>query len=1685
MSLGSRCVDCLGNAKADTILKSKCVLKDVCTDMLPPSTTAQYVTGDSTKSAPTRCRNVTTAPGSYTGTITELDSTKSLVFSVSANASFASAHIAFFNNKNPRQIVYEVVIGPSRTRIYAPIYSTKFIDEIIARGILKAYPERSIFWIQVDAKTGLVRVGVGISVGQLIIAQWKDPAPKDVTHYDLMTGFGTLGYWKVCTAGGDQLISCANAAKAGACNDAIARGLCCNTCLRNTRLTNNSALAQDDDARFKAAVQANKVALMAAGLPGAAVDKVQTCADATQNSVGLNFCTFPITKALVAPLCPTTCNVLQPIGAHTLVSHGADGLPRHCTSAKKCSICHGDCDVDEDCAPGLKCFQRTGSSLVPGCKSGGKGDVHNVDFCYSPVSPTPSNVQGSGSASALSCTDNTDPAMIAKLTTGYLSTCAFLPILSIWTGRAAHQGTLGMSRVGTAVDNLIAEFVCTVPDGRNLCCATCNAVDGLQTGSGQFGSSVALSADGSMALVGAPGTVSNTSRVKSVFSFTRVAGAWKNSHLPPVSTRTQGRRGVVVALSADGGTALVGAPGDDDKGFEAGAAYVYTRTPSANSGGNTEWKLVQKLLAVDGSVQHRFGYSVALSSDGATALVGAPGYDNTGVKSGAAYIFVNTASGGTWSHTDTLVAKESKSDDAFGMTVALSSDGMTALISVPNDDDHGTISGAAYIFIRVATSWEERAKLASADSAPIDVFGFSAALSADGSTALVSAVGDEDHGPFAGSVYLFSVRHFCPSGQFSSASGKFCQLCPSATGFAGANSAEQCGCALERCIHCPPNQYPFHAVNNISRVVEQAIGRWDFRVSLQDLAGQVVDVVIDRRPCSRSLLGLRLNMDGRAWSRPSRAMCKSIGYTKTMAAWVTLHKDGWTDKGGIIGIEGEPCSQCRPHWDAIVYRMQHRGSRKQREVWSAESAMSSRSPDFTHDGVVSETAHQKVFIAVTYSHDTVQIYRNGVKYGTNFSYVGSAFYKAGECWVIFGPYYSNGGRSLSSKGGIDGVIHSAFLWNKSLTAVEVMEVYKTTADLAPDECLSCPDGMSSLRATSVHDCKTINASGSLNLCPAGSWGLDASNCMPCTPSERCPGGELCLLGYTGTACANCDVDRQGPMGEPISRYFSYRGTCYECTSATGLISIALACLILGISIRLIWELTRSPHAEHNGSTPTLVRHGSTIVDSVEYGQALFALRARFAALVTVTFSHIQLSVLFFSLPSIPWPVSLRKLCAYLANIFYVDFAGIVRPECQDEAPDDLGSMFAAKFAIKQGMFWLVFGTIFFMFIVARCNSKTITMHHAYNTMVALFSLFFLVLVQSCANIFDCSHHGAYTKETKNNATLYTPGSCQYASGNTDSQLLAVASEQECDNVVIMGATAVDTWTHKQRLKTVWMVSTCSSGTANITEEECLRDLNDNAVRIPARYSMDQFPDMTCWSSEGWWMPIAIYAAFALLVVLVVVPSYLYNQLHEAKREDMLLEHDTKAKLGWLFLRYDYHCCTWYEFALMGRKASLLLASMLLSATPYIMCSVSFTILATSLALHFYMLPFNDHQLDKADKIDTQRHYTNADKLEGISLSCELIIVGLSGYFIYLGPSHQSQHSDSVLYIAVLGIILVCALLPVVLTAHYIYVDYFRTNVSDGTREESSSQSAGGSGETSNPIHESDEIVEPQAEMSTE
>ena len=94
-------------------------------------------------------------------------------------------------------------------------------------------------------------------------------------------------------------------------------------------------------------------------------------------------------------------------------------------------------------------------------------------------------------------------------------------------------------------------------------------------------------------------------------------------------------QGISVALSGDGNTAIVGGVGDDSN---TGSAWVFI------SDTNGVWSQQgQKLVAIDAIGNPRLGISVALSSDGNTALVGG-WWDNA--QAGAAWVF--TRSGNVW-----------------------------------------------------------------------------------------------------------------------------------------------------------------------------------------------------------------------------------------------------------------------------------------------------------------------------------------------------------------------------------------------------------------------------------------------------------------------------------------------------------------------------------------------------------------------------------------------------------------------------------------------------------------------------------------------------------------------------------------------------------------------------------------------------------------------------------------------------------------------------------------------------------------------------------------------------------------------------------------------------------------------------------------------------------------------------
>ena len=195
-----------------------------------------------------------------------------------------------------------------------------------------------------------------------------------------------------------------------------------------------------------------------------------------------------------------------------------------------------------------------------------------------------------------------------------------------------------------------------------------------------------------------------------------------------------------VSVSVSGDTAVVGADGDDDKGNWSGSAYVYVTSGST-------WTQQAKLTASDGAWPDRFGCSVSVSGD--TAVVRTYYGDGMVADSGSAYVYAR--SGSTWTEQAKLTASDGAADDLFGYSVSVSGD--TAVVGAYQDDDSGSNSGSAYVFVRSGSIWSQQAKLLPGDGAEFDWFGWS--VSVDGDTAIVGALRGDGIVTDAGSGYVF------------------------------------------------------------------------------------------------------------------------------------------------------------------------------------------------------------------------------------------------------------------------------------------------------------------------------------------------------------------------------------------------------------------------------------------------------------------------------------------------------------------------------------------------------------------------------------------------------------------------------------------------------------------------------------------------------------------------------------------------------------------------------------------------------------------------------------------------------------------------------------------------------------------------------------------------------------------
>ncbi len=81
--------------------------------------------------------------------------------------------------------------------------------------------------------------------------------------------------------------------------------------------------------------------------------------------------------------------------------------------------------------------------------------------------------------------------------------------------------------------------------------------------------------------------------------------------------------------------------------------------------------------------------------------------------------------------------------------------GDVAVIGASGDDDHGDFSGSAYVFRFDGMEWIEETKLLASDGTPSDHFGLSVSVS--GAIAIAGAFLDDDLGADSGSAYVFDL----------------------------------------------------------------------------------------------------------------------------------------------------------------------------------------------------------------------------------------------------------------------------------------------------------------------------------------------------------------------------------------------------------------------------------------------------------------------------------------------------------------------------------------------------------------------------------------------------------------------------------------------------------------------------------------------------------------------------------------------------------------------------------------------------------------------------------------------------------------------------------------------------------------------------------------------------------------
>ncbi len=292
----------------------------------------------------------------------------------------------------------------------------------------------------------------------------------------------------------------------------------------------------------------------------------------------------------------------------------------------------------------------------------------------------------------------------------------------------------------------------------DLCCeagkfcgpnGTCSPVVKLVASDGErddeFGFSVSIDSD--VAIIGSRYEDQMGNNAGAAYIFQREAAGWVEvEKLTASDGEAEDEFGYSVSIRGD--FIIVGAKGEDEKGLDAGAAYVFQKNAQG-------WQEVKKLTASDGVGGANFGWSVSINGD--SAFVGAYKADTEecggllGVCDGAVYICHRDS--GEWNEAQRISAGPESSAYSFGKSLSVRGDKMIVGASWGYMSDRLESAGAAYMFHREGTDWIRSQELFAADRGSFTYFGGS--VSTSGDYTFVSATGESTAGSDYGSVYVF------------------------------------------------------------------------------------------------------------------------------------------------------------------------------------------------------------------------------------------------------------------------------------------------------------------------------------------------------------------------------------------------------------------------------------------------------------------------------------------------------------------------------------------------------------------------------------------------------------------------------------------------------------------------------------------------------------------------------------------------------------------------------------------------------------------------------------------------------------------------------------------------------------------------------------------------------------------